>query len=132
MNKAERLSSELMSYADFTVASPLIPVNLSPMAERSQNDYDSFKTRSSNKTQMLWFFADWCGHCRNMKQEWMKASRSGKRFAEWHSIDCGESNEISRQFNVRSFPSIKKLKHGRLREFQGNRTEKEFIRFARS
>lgn len=132
MNRQERIAIDLMKHADFSVASPLHPVPV-PMSKSNISDESSqYYETSSRKTQMLWFHADWCGHCRNMKDEWMKAANNGKRFAEWHAINCDEPNRLAKEMNIRSFPTIKRIKNRQLTDFTGSRTESELIQFARS
>ena len=132
MDKRERLASEVMRYANFRVASPLHPVAVPMSQQHSNNASAEYIRRSSEKPQMMWFFAEWCGHCRMMRESWENASKSAAQVAEWHAIDCGQANPTAQEFDVQSFPTVKRIKNGKIMDFQDDRTEGALIRFAQS
>jgi len=106
------------------------------------NDEDSLVTldnihvvtqASSSKTQVLWFFAEWCGHCRQMHGQWESAVQKGQPHADWHKVDCaGSGMQLAHQMSVQSFPSLIYLRHGEPHSYQGERQTDHFIEFARS
>ena len=132
MNNHQRIAIDLMKHADFSVPSPLHPVAVEMSKSNTSDESSQYYQKSSRKTQMLWFHAEWCGHCRNMKDEWVKAAEKGKRFAEWHAINCDEPNDLAKEMNVRSFPTIKRIRKGQVTDFTDSRTEQALIQFARS
>lgn len=88
---------------------------------------------SRGKTQVLWFFAEWCGHCRQMHNQWESAVQNGQVHADWHKVDCASSGmQLAHQMSVQSFPSLIYLRHGEPHAYQGERQADNFIEFART
>jgi thiol-disulfide isomerase/thioredoxin len=67
--------------------------------------------------QVLFFFANWCPHCKNAKPEWYKFKEEyeGKKINGWQiqciEIDCTDennetSNKLIAEYKVESYPTI--------------------------
>lgn len=101
------------------------------LMEPERNNDDSEKIMSSDKPAMIFFYAPWCGHCKNAKPEFEKLMQIAKGKA--HMIDCDENKEIAQKYGVQGFPTIryysKGPKNGNPREYQGNRTAEDMIQF---
>lgn len=131
----DRLSMQLLSFRDFSVPQPILLHKQDAFSAKSLklSDLERVKARSHTKTQMLWFYADWCGHCHAMKDEWQKATVIGHDVAEWHVVDCAnEGAALARRLDVTSFPTIKSCAKGVLQQYTGRRTSGDFISFART
>lgn len=90
------------------------------------------------KDVFVMFYATWCGHCHNMMPHW-------ENFAKKHDavkdniiiarLDAPTYQEISRQYGVAGFPTLRLFpkgdKSGRL-EYNGERNEENFERFLRA
>lgn len=88
---------------------------------------------SHEKTQVLWFFAEWCGHCRQMHGQWELAVRNGQLHADWHKVDCsGSGMPLAHQMSVQSFPYLIFVRNGEPHSYQGQRQADAFINFART
>ena len=88
---------------------------------------------STRKPQMLWFYADWCGHCHNMKTQWEYAHVNGQHAAGWHVVDCAEEGRsLVSEFGIKSFPSIVRIKNRARQFFEGTRDGPTLIAFAES
>ena len=89
------------------------------------------KIMSSDKPCMIFFYAPWCGHCKNAKPEFQKVMQNAKGKA--YMIDCDAHQEIAQKYSIRGFPTIryypKGPKNGNPREYQGNRTAEDMLQF---
>lgn len=85
------------------------------------------------KTQVILFYAHWCGHCKNMMHDWNMAKEDGKKFAVWKEFDCDkeESQEMMRKYDVTQFPTVMKLRAGKMQKYEGERTKDKLVNFAR-
>lgn len=89
----------------------------------------SFNQDVSGGKKLVWFYADWCGHCKNMKEEWDKASQNvdGKMVKINLGNEDDETQKISEKYNIKSFPTILLLNNGEKEaEYEQGRTAKDF------
>lgn len=103
------------------------------LMEPSRNNDDPEKIMSSDKPAMIFFYAPWCGHCKNAKPEFEKLMQMAKGRA--HMIDCDAHQNIAQKYNVKGFPTIRYYpngpKNGNSKEYQGNRTAEDMMDFMR-
>ena len=93
----------------------------------------TFNQDVSNGKKLVWFYADWCGHCKKMEKEWDTASKNvdGKMI----KINLGDNEnkqqqEISKKYNIQGFPTILLLDNGEKKEtYSGERTSSAFENF---
>ena len=93
----------------------------------------TFNTDVSKGKKLVWFYADWCGHCKSMKEEWDNASNEvdGKMV----KINLGNSEdskteEISKKYEIQSFPTILLLENGEKKnDYEGERKTADFVKF---
>lgn len=96
--------------------------------EKGSSDNDSSNASNASKeAEILFFYADWCPHCKQAKPEWEK-------FKEQHNgsvvnnhklilidVNCtselGESGQLIKTYNVEGFPTIKMKKEGKIVEY---------------
>ena len=94
-------------------------------------DNNESSIMSSDKPAMIFFYAPWCGHCKNAKPEFEKLMQMAKGKA--HMIDCDANKEIAQKYDVRGFPTIRYYpngpKNGNPKEYSGNRTAEDMMRF---
>lgn len=75
-------------------------------------DATKFEKLVDNKPEgELWivdYFANWCGHCRDMAPEYRKFARMMAHLPTVHiaTIDCAEFGHICKQQGISSYPSI--------------------------
>lgn len=95
------------------------------------DNVDAVTKASYAQVQVLWFFAQWCGHCREMHAEWEKAVELGSDYANWHKVDCaGSGLTLAHSMEVKSFPTVIYLKMGDAQDYQGDRKAEAFVDFA--
>ena len=101
--------------------------------EGFQSQPSTFESDVSQGKKLVWFYADWCGHCKSMKSEWDKAS--SKVDGKMVKVDLGDNedsktNEISKKYNIQGFPTILLLDNGEIVEkYEGERKASDFEKF---
>ena len=92
---------------------------------------NNLNSKLKNKDFAMWFYANWCGHCKAMEQEWSKVEQSCKRknigvvkvrddFKD--HIDGGIGK------NVMGFPKIVMIRRGKeVAEHQGMRNSGDIM-----
>jgi protein disulfide-isomerase-like protein len=105
----------------------------SALMEQMGNNNDPKKIMSSDKPCIIFFYAPWCGHCKNAKPEFEKLMKMAKGKA--YMIDCDDHKDIAQKYGIQGFPTIryypKGPKNGNPREYNGNRTAKDMMDFMR-
>lgn len=89
----------------------------------------SFDQDVSGGKKLVWFYADWCGHCKRMKKEWDTASNkvNGKMVKIDLGDDNSETKKISEKYNINGFPTILLLNNGEKEdEYTDDRTSNAF------
>lgn len=72
------------------------------------------------------FYAPWCGHCKQMKPEYLAAAKDlttagySKCLA---MVDCTENPNVMERYDIQGFPTIKLFKNGKyVQDYKGART----------
>lgn len=125
------LAHALLNYGDFLTASPLVRKDAFKQESLTIQTFKRAMEDSTHRTQMMWFFADWCGHCHKMKDAWEIAHQRGTQH-EWHVVDCSNGSPLAPHVQVNSFPAVKRIKHGAIEDFEGERNSDSLIQFASS
>jgi len=61
-------------------------------------------------TEHVWvieFYAPWCGHCKSLAPEYVKAASNLKGIVRVAAVNCDEEKELAGYFGVKGFPTIK-------------------------
>ena len=96
-----------------------------------------FNNSVGSGKKLVWFYADWCGHCKKMETAWDPASdtvntESNKKMVK---INLGNSKDneqqsIAKQYNITGYPTIHLLNNGEIEETYNDKKSKEaFINF---
>jgi len=85
------------------------------------------KFLSTHKAAYIALYATWCGHCRNLVNDWQKAAKSMKGTVKFGAIDADKYRDIAQKYGVQGFPTIKKWAMGSKKgvqpqDYQGQRT----------
>lgn len=112
-----------VSPADSGISGPVLEVN--------DGNFDVAIKRK--KHALLFFYTEWCKHCKPAKLEYSEAAKklSGQDIL-FAMIDAEMNLDTTDRFNVSGFPTILRFTNGNLiGEFQGERTVDGFIAFAK-
>ncbi|KAJ8977167.1 hypothetical protein NQ317_003107 [Molorchus minor] len=126
---------QFMSNPEKTATTPS-PQNVewrpdSPILELSDHNFKDQIRR--NNVVLVLFYAPWCGYCKKMKPDFMAVAKDldSEGFAKCFAmIDCTENPEVTEQFQISGFPTIKLFKNGRyIQDYTGNRTADDIRKF---
>jgi thiol-disulfide isomerase/thioredoxin len=82
------------------------------------------------KDFFLWFYADWCGHCKSMESEWKKlVTKCGNKYNLARVRDDHKDQLINNMGdNIQGFPTLVSNKpDGDLNTYEGPRTVPYFM-----
>jgi thiol-disulfide isomerase/thioredoxin len=93
----------------------------------------------SNKAELLFFYADWCPHCKAAKPIWndLKSEYENKTINGYQvtftEIDCSEETaeveKLMNQYNIEGYPTIKLLKDGQVIEYDAKPSKETLTKF---
>ena len=109
--------------------------NYEQMSEGSGNN-----GKNGNSAELLFFYADWCPHCKTAKPIWndLKSEYENKLIngnkVIFTEINCSEESaeveKMMNQYNVEGYPTIKLIKDGQVIEYDAkpsSETLKQFL-----
>jgi hypothetical protein len=99
----------------------------------SSDDAQKLANSLKDGNWMVLYYAEWCGHCQQMKPEWQKVITSSAESPQFNIADI-ESTHIAEMPNkpaIQGFPTIKMYNNGReVANFQDDRVANKIKRFA--
>jgi len=114
--------------------SPKLKSSYRPNSERVPEG-----TVQSSSAELLFFFADWCPHCKAAKPIWndLKSEYENKTINGYKvvftEIDCStetaETEEMMNKYKIEGFPTIKLLKDGQVVEYDAKPSKETLTQF---
>ena len=97
-------------------------------------ELNKFNNHTKKGPWLVWFYADWCGHCKEMEPEWDILEERCKNDKHLNIAKVKdtlkESISPSMSNNVMGFPTIRYFNNGKLEEeYNGNRNNNAFLEF---
>ena len=93
----------------------------------------------NNSAELLFFFADWCPHCKTAKPIWndLKSEYQNKTINGYHviftEINCSEETaeveKMMNQYNIEGYPTINLLKDGQVIEYDAKPSKETLTQF---
>lgn len=86
----------------------------------------------SNKDFLVWFYADWCGHCTAMKDEWEKLCSKCNNKYNLAKIRDDVAPKLTNNLgnNIEGYPKIVLISNGKeKKEYQGPRDAQNLFNF---
>ena len=100
----------------------------------SNDDLNKLKKAKDSSNILVWYYADWCGHCQMMKGEWEKLVNSNPKI----NLAKVSENHVSPHDNVVGYPTLKLFKSNKTAsgkrnsdviDYQGTRDVQSFKHF---
>lgn len=110
-----------------------LPENFISQVEVLTGDnFKSLVVDNSNDVWFLEFYAPWCGYCKKLTPVWESLALRPDRTFRVGKIDATEpqNKDVSAAFGVRGYPSLKLVRDGKVYDYSGGRTIKDFLKFA--
>lgn len=108
-------------------------IEKSPFVVDVKDDLEGVNSLHANgKPKIVLVHAPWCGHCRNMMGDFVKAAAEGYGI-EWIRVDSKVSPSVSRRSDLRGFPTIYGVSpDGQVTQHNGARDADNLLKFASS
>lgn len=94
----------------------------------------SLNNKKKKGVMLIWFYADWCGHCRNMEGEWEKLKDTppmGLNLAKVESSNMGDYEKSPGEKELIGYPTLRLYNNNKLiREYDGDRSYASIYKFA--
>jgi thiol-disulfide isomerase/thioredoxin len=94
---------------------------------------------SSNNAELMFFYADWCPHCKAAKPIWndLKSEYENKTINGYKviftEVDCSEETteveKLMNQYSVEGYPTIKLIKDGQVIEYDAKPSKETLTKF---
>ena len=86
----------------------------------ANNEHNTSDTQNGKSTELLFFFADWCPHCKTAKPIWndLKSEYQNKTINGYQVV-----------YNVEGYPTIKLLKDGQVIEYDAKPSKETLTEF---
>jgi len=77
------------------------------------------------------FYANWCGHCKNLAPAWEKVATSLKGIVTVAGVDADTHRDLAQEYGIQGFPTIKVFGVGKSPlDYQGAREAKPIVDYA--
>jgi thiol-disulfide isomerase/thioredoxin len=105
----------------------------------ANNEKMPLDQRTSNNAELLFFYANWCPHCKSAKPIWndLKTEYENKTINGYKviftDIDCSEETseveKLMNQYNIEGYPTIKLIKDGQVIEYDAKPSKEMLTKF---
>jgi thiol-disulfide isomerase/thioredoxin len=110
-----------------------------PKSKFQVNNNSQNSNTPTNSAELLFFYADWCPHCKTAKPIWndLKSQYQNKTINGYQviftEINCSEEtaevDKMMNQYNVEGYPTIKLLKDGQVIEYDAKPSKETLTQF---
>lgn len=86
----------------------------------------TFKSDLGSDPKLVWFYAEWCGHCKSMLSDWDKLAQEDNNGEKMIKINVGDQGnsaqeELAKEYNVSAYPTIYIIDGSNITEYEGER-----------
>ena len=118
------------------VGAILVYLTIRNKKENFTSSPNTFSSDVADGQKLVWFYADWCGHCKNMHSAWDgAASKVNNDNIKMVKVECGDSKnkahqQINRKYSISGYPTIMLLENGEaVSEYKDGRGKQDFISY---
>ena len=130
---SKRINPHLLFGIVVLLGAVLVYLSIRQSREGFTSSASSFDSDVSDGQKLVWFYADWCGHCKNMHTDWDRAaSQMNGDDVKMVKVNCGNPKDkahqsITRKYDISGYPTIMLLENGEpISEYKDGRTEQDF------
>ncbi|KAK7202335.1 protein disulfide isomerase 2 [Novymonas esmeraldas] len=92
-------------------------------AEVQQATKANFDKIVSGDLTMVKFYAPWCGHCKTLAPEYIKAAEMLEGIATLAEVDCTKEESLAQKYEIKGFPTLFIFRNGeKAEDYSGPRT----------
>jgi len=112
---------------------------VAPQSKFQVNANSKDSNSPTNSAELLFFYADWCPHCKTAKPIWneLKTQYQNKTINGYQvvftEINCSEEtaevDKMMNQYSVEGYPTIKLLKDGQVIEYDAKPSKETLTQF---
>jgi thiol-disulfide isomerase/thioredoxin len=86
----------------------------------------TFKSDLGTDPKLVWFYAEWCGHCKSMLSDWDKLAQENNNGEKMIKINVGDQGnsaqeDLAKEYNVSAYPTIYIIDGSNKTEYEGER-----------
>ena len=81
---------------------------------------------------IIWFYADWCGHCKNMEEEWSHFEKNCRKNNNVNVARVRDDsiNQLSNTPEINGFPTINLYNNGKsIEQYSGERNNEALMEY---
>ena len=99
---------------------------------KSTGDIEKLNSKVDNVVVL--YYADWCGHCKSLKDIWnsVVCNNIDDTSSAWCAVEQSNGEAIMRNEGIQGFPTIRKYAKGNSVDFEGDRNESSLLHFSLS
>lgn len=100
------------------------------MEVTNDTNLNKFNNNHKRGVWLVWFFADWCGHCHSMAPEWKRLIDNNRHNVNLAKVRDDYQSRIDMDAPVQGYPTIVLAKNGKVSKvFSGDRTAESLNSF---
>ena len=115
------------------------PMSTTQVNYSANNEHDTYSSRNGKEAEIMFFYVDWCPHCKTAKPAWndVKSEYENKTINGYKvvftEINCTEETaeveSLMNKYSIEGFPTIKLLKDGQVIEYDAKPTKDTLTQF---